>query len=91
VLGQAELDLGGGSLPIDGESVSSGGDNSLCFNVDPRGLDRDLDNATATPVAAQQNWWCSLGSPDAQVAGPAELDPALTRAPLRYRPHITAK
>ncbi len=86
VLGQGSLDLGGGSLGIDGGEITSGGDNSLCFNAGPDGSDRDLDNATATSVAAEKNWWCSLGSPAAQVVGPADFDPVLGRAPLRYRP-----
>jgi cysteine-rich repeat protein len=85
VLGEGTLDLGGGSILIDGVTRTSRGDNSLCFNVAPDGSDRDLDNATATSVDAESNWWCSLSSPAAQVAGPADFDPALERAPLRYR------
>jgi cysteine-rich repeat protein len=86
VLGQGRLDLGGDTLEIDGRSLSSPGENSLCFNVAPDGSDRDLDNATATSVSAEQDWWCSLASPAPQIVGPADFDPALERAPLRYRP-----
>jgi hypothetical protein len=86
VLGQGSLDLGGGSIEIDGVTRTSVGDNALCFNVAPDGNDRDIDNATATSVAAEANWWCSLTSPAAQIVGPADFDPALERAPLRYRP-----
>jgi cysteine-rich repeat protein len=86
VLGQGTLDLGGGSIAIDGVTRTSAGDNSLCFNVAPDGSDRDVDNATATSIDAEANWWCSLGSPAAQILGPADFDPALERAPLRYRP-----
>jgi cysteine-rich repeat protein len=86
VLGQGRLDLGGDTLEIDGGSVTSAGENSLCFNVAPDGSDRDLDNATATSVSAELDWWCSLASPAPQIVGPADFDPVLERAPLRYRP-----
>jgi cysteine-rich repeat protein len=85
IVGQGRLDLGGGTLTIDGAPLTSRGDNSLCFNVAPDGSDRDLDNGTATSVSAEAAWWCSLGSPDEQITGPADFDPALERAPLRYR------
>jgi len=86
VSGSAVVDLGGGTLEIDGKMVSSAGENSLCFNFGPDGFWRDLDNATATSTPAVGNWWCSTGSPANQIVGEAQFAPFLGRAPLRVRP-----
>lgn len=85
VVGSAEIDLGGGALEIDGGTVRSAGENSLCENLGPDGSRRDLDNATPTSVFAIGNWWCSADSPADRVVGPADFEPVLDRAPLRVR------
>jgi len=83
VLGGGSVDLGGGQLSIDGELRSSGGANFLCDNRGPDGLPRDLDNSGVAAVAAAGNWWCTPGSGASRVVGLADLDPQLSRAPLR--------
>jgi len=82
----AAVDLGGGQLEIDGVTVTSAGENSLCWNLAPDDSRRDLDNATPTAVAARANWWCSEGSPAPRIAGAADFSDFLTRAPLRVLP-----
>lgn len=94
VVGDGLLDLGGGELEMEGAPVRSAGQNSMCGNVGPDAIERELDNATATPVTATENWWCSAASPASAILGPALVEPWLTRAPLRMRPasaYITAK
>jgi hypothetical protein len=86
VTGSAMVDLGGGTLEIDGQVVHSAGENSLCWNFGPDGSWRDLDNATPASVDAAGNWWCSTGSPADQIVGSAVFEPYLGRAPLRVRP-----
>ena len=79
----AEIDLGGGSLTIDGASVASSGGNTLCMNVAPNMDDRDAQNLTATAVKAENNWWCDL-DPSDQVhenPGTIDTDPFLGAAP----------
>ncbi|MFN2377255.1 MAG: hypothetical protein ABR538_12010 [Candidatus Binatia bacterium] len=96
VVGDGRLDLGGGELEMEGALVRSAGQNSICGNVGPDAKEREVDNATAAPVTATGNWWCSAASPPQGIFGPVLLEPWLTRAPLRIRPapaadYITAK
>jgi len=86
VTGAAAVDLGGGALEIDGQTIGSLGENSLCDNFGPEGWRRDLDNATTSSVDAVGNWWCSTGSPADRIVGEAQFEPYLGRAPLRVRP-----
>ncbi len=76
----AEVDLGGGSMTIDGQSVSSPGGNVLCSNVAPQGTPLDVDNITATSVKAENNYWCTT-DPQSRVSGPVDTDPFLTEQP----------
>lgn len=80
------LDLGGGELEIDGAVAVSPGENTLCDNRGADGAAREIDNAGEESVAAQGNWWCSPEPPYDRIAGPAVVEPALRRAPLRVRP-----
>jgi len=76
----AQLDLGGGSLTIDGQVVSSPGGNTLCDNLAPQGNLRQVDNLTATTVKAENNYWCTQ-DPQSVVRGPVDTDPFLTQQP----------
>lgn len=76
----AEIDLGGGSLTIDGQVVSSPGGNTLCDNLAPQGNPRDVDNLTATTTKAENNYWCTA-DPQSHVRGPVDTDPFLTQQP----------
>jgi hypothetical protein len=76
------IDLGGGTLVIDGAEVHGAGGNTICGNRAPDGSDREVDNAGAATLAATQNWWCSAQAPTSHVVGPVAFDPVLERAPL---------
>lgn len=82
----AQVDLGGGQLLLDGEVVGSAGENSICSNVDPAGLGREVDNSTASSVPAAGNWWCSSVAPSDRVLGAVDAEPLATRASMRVRP-----
>lgn len=78
VLADAELDLGGGALTIDGQLVSSTGGNTVCRNKAPPRIAREVDasllNDPAQVVKAENNTWCS-DSPASRVLGNVDLDP----------------
>ncbi len=76
----AELDLGGGSLTIDGQLVTSPGRNVLCDNVSPQGTSREVHNVTTATVKAENNYWCTM-DPQSHVTGPVDTDPFLTAEP----------
>ncbi|MFN2427840.1 MAG: DUF4215 domain-containing protein [Candidatus Binatia bacterium] len=76
----AQVDLGGGSLVIDGQVVSSPGRNILCDNVGPQGTPREVHNVTATTVTAENNYWCTA-DPPSRVTGPVDTDPFLSEEP----------
>jgi|GEM_PF-2529974 len=76
----AQLDLGGGSLTIDGQVVSSPGRNVLCDNLSPQGNPREVDNLLATTVMAENNYWCLMDA-QSHVRGPVDTDPFLTQQP----------
>lgn len=80
VLDLAQLDLGGGSLTVDGAAVTSPGLNVLCENVSPQGAPREVHNTTATAVSATNDWWCTT-DPQSRVSGPVLTDPFLTSEP----------
>lgn len=83
----AALDLGGGSIEIDGALRTSAGGNSLCGNLDAAGLPQDLFNGvTNAAVSATANWWCSVDPATNRIAGAAQVLPVLTRAPDAYIP-----
>lgn len=78
----AVVDLGGGSVVIDGVATTSAGGNSICDNLDATGARLDLASGTPEAVAgAAGNWWCTLDPLADRIAGPAVVDPVLTRAP----------
>ncbi len=81
-VGSAGLDLGGGSLVIDGAPRTSAGGNWLCDNRAPNGTMRDVDIDAGLSATATGNWWCSLDSPADHIVGDASIDPVLPRAPL---------
>ena len=83
VTDSALVDLGGGSILIDGNVVSSGGGNALCGNVAPNGSDRDAQNLTGSAVKAENNWWCDLDPSDQIHENPGSIDttPHLTESP----------
>lgn len=85
VVAGGTVDLGGGELPIDGALRSSSGANFLCDNRGPDGLPRDLENPAETAVAAAGNWWCTSGAAAGRIVGLADVEPQLSRAPLRRR------
>jgi len=80
-VGNARVDLGGGSLEIGGASVVSRGANAICDNYRPEGIRSDVDNASSGVIAAEDNWWCTKDSPSLRVAGPVDVMPYLERAP----------
>lgn len=80
VLDAAEVDLGGGSLVVDGAVVPSPGLNVLCDNLSPQGAPREVHNTTATAVSATGNWWCTT-DPQSRVSGPVLTDPFLAGEP----------
>ena len=83
----ASVDLGGGSLLIDGELRTSAGGNTLCGNLGAAAQMQDLFNgATNAAVPAAGNWWCSLDPLADRIAGAASVEPVLTRAPDGYVP-----
>ncbi|MBI5503305.1 MAG: DUF4215 domain-containing protein [Deltaproteobacteria bacterium] len=76
----AQLDLGGGSITIDGQVVSSPGRNVLCDNLAPQGNPREVDNVTVNTIMAENNYWCTM-DPQSHVRGPVDTDPFLTQQP----------
>jgi len=76
----ARIDLGGGSLLIDGQMVSSPGRNVLCGNVSPQASPREVHNTTALTVSAENNFWCTM-SPGSRVTGAVDTDPFLPALP----------
>jgi cysteine-rich repeat protein len=80
VIDTAQVDLGGGSLAIDGGTVQSPGLNVLCENVSPQGAPREVHNTTATAVSATNNYWCTT-NPQTRVTGSVVTDPFLTEEP----------
>ncbi len=68
-----EVDLGGGSLMIDGAPLSSTGGNTICRNLGPDDLPRAVQNDTAQTLSAADNWWCT--------AAPAVIAPTLFEQP----------
>jgi parallel beta-helix repeat protein len=71
----AQADLGGGSLSISGQTVSSAGGNTL------KGSGRDLRNETSTLVRAERNCWdrttvAEVISQD--TSGSVDVDPIAT-------------
>jgi len=80
ILNTAQVDLGGGSLVIDGEAVSSPGRNILCENVSPQATPREVHNVTATTVSAINNYWCTT-DPQSRVTGLVATHPFLTEEP----------
>jgi parallel beta-helix repeat protein len=85
----AQADLGGGSLSINGATVSSAGGNILKGNGPA-----DLKNATSTLVKAERNCWDSSILSDIinrDTTGPVDVDPFSTTCtggtlPLAPRP-----
>ncbi|MFP6626162.1 MAG: hypothetical protein VCA74_03760, partial [Deltaproteobacteria bacterium] len=82
VSGTAQIDLGGGSISIDGVDVSSGGANTLCNNENSSSLPADLNNLSspAVTVSAENNYWCDA-DPSDQVIGIVDHDPLLSSQP----------
>jgi cysteine-rich repeat protein len=80
VIDAAQVDLGGGSIVIDGETVESSGFNVLCENVSPMGAPREVHNTTAAAVPATNNYWCTT-DPQTRVTGSVITTPFLTEAP----------
>jgi cysteine-rich repeat protein len=80
VIETAEVDLGGGSLTIDGVAVESPGFNVLCENVSPMGAPREVHNTTATAVSATNNYWCTT-DPQSRVTGSVITSPFLIEEP----------
>ena len=74
------LDLGGGSIEIDGVTEMSPGNNAICNNVAFESGLRNIDNLTPSLVFAENNYWCNT-SPGAGVAGVVEVSPFLSEAP----------
>ncbi len=77
------VDLGGGSLAIDGRTISSPGYNTLCSNTDAAGNLRDIDNRGPNEIKAELNWWCDTDPSDQVSENPGTVDylPALDADP----------
>ncbi len=80
VLDSAHVDLGGGAVTIDGETLSSRGLNVICANVDRALAPRQLENRSTNPVSALHNYWCGR---ETEPAGPglSSVDPDLPALP----------
>ena len=74
------IDLGGGSLTIDGVEASSPGGNTICDNYAPGGVRADLANETGEAISALGNYWCTI-DPSSRVRGAVLATPALEAAP----------
>lgn len=78
VVDSAVVDLGGGSLTIDGDVISSPGRNTICGNVNSVEAPREVQNFTAVEMKAENNWWCTMTP---VTSGLWDITPLLTEAP----------
>jgi hypothetical protein len=78
--GAAHVDLGGGSVLVDGDETSSPGRNVICNNVMLGGSRADVQNLTAEAISASGNYWCTL-EPALRFAGSVVHEPFLDVAP----------
>ena len=83
VAGTASVDLGGGSLTIDGQTVDSPGGNTICGNTGSDGAANDVENGlddSSASIPAENNYWCGQDV-SASTSGTVDADPELSSEP----------
>jgi hypothetical protein len=78
--GSAQIDAGGGSLSLDGQTMSSIGGNVFLQNRSATDSTLDVYNVGTALLKAESNWWGDA-SPSDQISGNVDLSPWLSEAP----------
>jgi parallel beta-helix repeat protein len=84
-----QMDLGGGSIEIDGKTMTSDGFNIICGNLYKSAwpLKWDIHNLSESDQTAENNWWCNTDPSDIgdnqiwEINGSVDYLPIVRRQP----------